>query len=93
MVNKMTAKDYLVIENNIVTNRVVYDNASNWTAPEGSTLLIQEDTEALIWKPIFINEVITDFELSAELGMADIGFTWDGTFCKTNHPKPVIPVL
>lgn len=88
----MTAKNYLVIENNIVTNCIVYDNESNWIPPDGSTLLIQEDTLALIWKPIVVNNQITDFELTEEIGMADIGFTWDGAVCKTNQTKPQIPV-
>jgi hypothetical protein len=87
----MTNNDYYVVENNIVTNLVVWDgNANVWSPPENSIMLVRENTLTKIW---VINQARTDFDLEESAGDADIGFTWDGTFLTTNKPKPELPVV
>jgi len=85
----MTTQNYLIIQNNIVTNNVVWDgDTTKWTPPAESIALIQATTPALIWQ---LNNDHTDYVLVEQLGAAQIGFTWNGTVCTTNEPKPVIP--
>jgi len=89
----MTNQNYLEVQNDVVINVVVWDgNPDTWTPPEGSIMLVQETTPAIVWSPIRTDGVITDFELAEIMGAGDIGFTWDGTVCTTNQPKPAIPV-
>jgi len=80
-------QNYLIIENNIVTNIVVWNGDTNvWTPPNGSIALIQATTPAMVWsaptetKPSVLIEVV---------GAGGIGFTWDGTFVITNQLQPV----
>ena len=85
----MTIQNYLVVENNIVTNVCVWDGDVNtWTPPADATMLIQATTPAMVWR---LNADKTDWVLTEVLGVGDIGFTWDGTVVTTNQPKPVIP--
>jgi hypothetical protein len=86
---KMTTQNYLVVENNVVTNVCVWDGDTQiWTPPSDATMLIQATTPAMIWK---LNVDRTDYVLTEVIGAGSIGFTWDGTVCITNEPKPVIP--
>jgi hypothetical protein len=55
-------------------------------------MLIQADTPAMVWQSIYVDKKLTDWELVEVLGIAGVGFTWDGTVCTTNQPKPPIPV-
>ena len=90
----MTNQNYLVIENNIVTNVVLWDgNTDTWTPPSNAIMLIQSNIPAIVWTPIRVNNVITDFVLTEVMGAGNIGFTWDGTVVTTNDPKPDIPVV
>lgn len=90
----MTNQNYLVIELNIVTNVVVWDgNTETWTPPSDATMLVQSTIPAIVWTPIRVNNVITDYELIEVMGAGDIGFTWDGSVLTTNQPKPKIPVV
>jgi len=85
----MTTQNYLVVENNVVTNVCVWDGDINtWTPPLDATMLIQATTPAIIWQ---LNADKTDWVLTEVLGVGDIGFTWDGTVVTTNQPKPSIP--
>lgn len=88
----MTIENYLQIQNNEVINIIVWDgNPNTWQPPEEATMLIQAVTPAMIWMAIIENSIITDWVLTEEIGQADIGFTWNGTVCTTNQPKPTIP--
>jgi len=89
----MTTQNYLVIENNIVTNGVVWDgNTETWTPPVNSTMLVQAETITMVWIPVVTDDKITDFVLQETVGLGSIGFTWDGSKLTTNQPKPTIPV-
>ena len=84
----MTVQNYLVIQSDIVTNCVVWDgNTQTWKPPVDATMLIQATTSAIIW---MLNSDKTDFVLQEVTGRGDIGFTWDGSICTTNMPKPEI---
>lgn len=84
----MQMQNYLMIQNNVVTNVCVWDgNTDTWTPPFDTTMLVQETTPALVWK--LVND---DFALTEVIGAGGIGFSWDGTKCVTNEPKPETPV-
>jgi hypothetical protein len=88
----MIVQAYLQIENNIVTNNVMWDgDTNNWQPPINTTMLVQETTPALVWKWNF-NSDPQEWELIEFVGGGQIGFTWDGTILTTNElkPKPVI---
>jgi hypothetical protein len=85
----MTNQNYLIIQENVVTNIVVWDgNTQTWQPPQDSLTLIQTTTPAKIW---ILNEEKTEYVLTVSVGESDIGFTWDGTYCITNQPKPTPP--
>jgi hypothetical protein len=79
-------QDYLIIDANVVTNIVTWNgDTSQWTPPQGSIALIKATTPAMIWA---FNADKTDYVLKEVIGAGTIGFTWDGTVCTTNEPKP-----
>lgn len=83
-------ENYLMIQNNVVTNVCVWDgNPDTWTPPADATMLPQATTMALVW---FWDGAITDYVLTQEMGQGQIGFTWNGTECVTNEPKPAPPI-
>lgn len=74
---------------NIVDNVCVWDgNPNTWQPPANYLMLVQDITPAIVW---VLNEAKTDYELKQVMGAGSIGFTWDGTVCTTNQPKPEIP--
>lgn len=80
-------QNYLIIQDNVVTNVCLWDgNIETWTPPADATMLIQTTTPALVW--VFVD---TDYVLTEVIGAGGIGFTWDGTECVTNEPKPELP--
>ena len=82
----MTTQNYLMIQENVVTNVCVWDGDSDtWTPPADATMLVQLTTPAMVWG---LNADKTDWVLTEVLGIGDIGFTWDGTVVITNQPKP-----
>lgn len=84
----MTIQNYLIIENNVVTNTVVWDgNTGTWQPPTDCIYLIQATTPALIWK---FNSV--EYVLEQEIGVGSVGFTWDGSVLTTNEPQPQLPI-
>ncbi len=88
----MTTQNYLIVENNVVTNDVVWDgNTETWTPPTDSIQLIQTTTPAMIWEPVIVDGKITDYALSEQVGHGQIGFTWDGSVLMTSYAKPEIP--
>ena len=92
MLETFVNQNYLIIENNVVTNVVWWDgDTSIWTPPAGSIALIQATTPAMVWQAVIVDKVVTDFVLVEQLGAGSIGFTWDGTVLTTNEPKPAIP--
>jgi hypothetical protein len=93
MVQEFVNQNYLIIESNIVTNVVVWNgDTSTWTPPAGSLALIQATTPAMVWQAVYVDNKITDYILGDQVGAGSVGFTWDGTSCVTNEPKPDIPV-
>lgn len=85
----MTTQNYLVVENNVVTNVCVWDGDTNtWQPPADATMLIQSTTPAMVWE---LNADKTDYVLTEQIGAGSINFTWDGTAVITNEPKPPIP--
>jgi len=83
----MTAQNYLVVENNVVTNIVVWDGGSEWTPPTDATMLIQATTPAMIWKWNGIAWALTQV-----VGAGDIGFSWNDTVLTTNKLQPADPI-
>ena len=90
MVQEFTTQNYLIIEQNVVTNIVVWDgNTQDWTPPTDATMLIQADTQAKVWT---YDKASNTYVLTEELGAGSIGFTWDGSVLTTNEPQPKPPV-
>lgn len=82
-------ENYLVIENNVVTNIVVWDGSStDWTPPQDALVMLLNTTPALVWIP---DMEIKDYVLVEIMGAGSIGFTWNGSVLTTNEPKPVYP--
>lgn len=88
MGNKMTEQNYLVVQNNVVDNLVVWDGDTNtWVPPSDATMLVAATTPADIW---VLNADKTAFELQTVVGAGDIGFSWDGSTLHTNQQQPAI---
>ena len=84
----MTTQNYLIVENNVVTNNVMWDgNTQDWTPPAGSIQLVQSTTPAMLW-----DWNGTAWALVELIGAGQIGFTWNGTVLTTNEPEPPTPV-
>lgn len=82
--------NYLMIQDNIVTNVCVWDgNTQTWTPPTDATMLLQSEIVANVWE---LDKSKTDFVLTPVLGAGQIGYEWNGTELTTNEPKP-IPVV
>lgn len=76
---------------NVVENICVWDGDVNtWLPPADTLMLVQADTTAIVWE---LNSDLKDYVLTEKIGVADIGFTWDGSVCITNLPKPEIQSL
>lgn len=91
MLQEFIEQNYLLIENNVVTNICVWNgDTTQWTPPQGAIAIVQATTPALIWE-LDSSLVPPDYILVEQLGIAGIGFTWDGTVCTTNQPKPTPP--
>ena len=85
----MTAQNYLIVENNVVTNNVYWDgDTQTWTPPIDSIQLVQSTTPSMLWFPVMTDGNVTDWVLEEKIGFGDIGFTWNGSVLTTNQPKP-----
>ena len=85
----MTTQNYFVVENNVVTNVVVWDGDTNsWSPPEGAVMLPEKTTPTMIW---MVPEGATSYVLTEVLGEGAIGFTWNGTVLTTNESQPADP--
>lgn len=84
-------KNYLLIENNIVSNIIVWDGDTKvWSPPINAIAIEQEITPAIIWQEIIENEKIVDYIQKELIGAGQIGFTWNGSELITNQQKPEI---
>lgn len=91
MSQEFLEQNYLIIENNVVANVCVWNgDTTTWTLPESSIALIQATTPAMTWS---LDKLLTppDYVLKEQLGVAGIGFTWDGKVLTTNESKPIPP--
>ena len=87
----MTTQNYLQIENNLVTNIVVWNGNKNlWQPPENATMLIAADIISKTWFSNYYTDPYS-WELKEILNFANIGFTWDGLILTTNQPMPIDP--
>lgn len=89
----MTLQNYLIIENNVVTNICLWDGDINtWTPPLNSIQLVQSTTPALVW---IKNLETKQYELVEVVGEGQLGFTWDPNtqVLTTNEPQPTTPLL
>lgn len=91
----MSIKEYLIIENNVVTNNVVWDgDTQSWMPPTDATMLVTATTPALVWE---LNMTVSPsiYELTQVIGAGGIGFTWDAisALLTTNasHPEAIAP--
>lgn len=92
MTQEFITQNYLIIENNVVTNVCVWDgDTSIWTPPLGSIALVQATTPTMEWAEVIVDGKVVDWVLQEFMGDGAIGFTWDGTVLTTNQPKPAIP--
>lgn len=88
-------QNYLMVNQstNVVDNICFWDgNSSMWQPPSGYLMLIQATTPAIVWQPVGSGHTITDWVLTEVIGAGSVGFTWNGTECLTNEPKPEIPI-
>ena len=87
----MTLQNYLMIDLsvNTVENICLWDgNTETWQPPTGYLMLVQATTMALVWQ---WDKAIPDWVLTQQIGQGQIGFTWNGSECVTNDPKPEPP--
>lgn len=87
----MTTENYLIIENNVVTNSVMWNgDVSTWSPPENSVTVVADKTTVLVWVPVIEDNKVTDYVLQETKGFGEIGFTWNGSVLTTNKAKPEI---
>jgi len=85
----MITQNYLIVEENIVTNNVIWNGDVNiWMPPANSIQLIQNDTNAMIW---VLLKGDTSYTLGEVLGAGQIGFSWNGSVLITNELQPADP--
>ena len=91
MLTEFVNQNYLIIEQNVVNNVVVWDgNTQTWTPPQGSIALVQANVSALVWE-LDVTLVPPAYVLVQQIGQGQIGFTWDGSVLTTNEPQPQPP--
>jgi hypothetical protein len=88
----MTTQNYLMVQNNVVTNDVLWDgNVETWAPPVGATMLVQTTTPALNWVEVLPRTNPPTFSLQEVMGEGAVGFTWNGSVLTTNQPNPSTP--
>ena len=81
-----------MIENNLVTNDIVWDGDINtWQPPADATMLVQSTTPAMVWE--VTTETPPTYVLVEEIGAGGVGFTWNGSVLTTNEPEPQPPQI
>ena len=89
MFQEFITQNYLIIEQNVVTNVCVWNgDTTQWTPPQGSIALVQSTTPAKVWE---WDSATKTYSLVEQIGVGDIGFTWDGSVLTTNQPVPQPP--
>lgn len=89
MLQEFIEQNYLIIEQNVVTNICVWNgDTSQWAPPQGSIALVQSTTPALVW---LWDSATKTYNLTQQMGGGEIGFTWDGSILTTNQPEPTPP--
>lgn len=84
----MTTQNYCMVNKstNICENVCVWDgNPDSWTPPAEYLMLVQATTPAKVW---IWNADTKTWDLTEQMGVGGIGFTWDGTYLTTNAPQP-----
>lgn len=84
-------ENYLQINKNtnVVENVCIWDgNSSTWTPPSDALMLVQATMPAMVWQ---WKSIQNDYVLIEQMGQGQIGYTWNGTVCTTNEPKPINP--
>lgn len=82
----MENQNYLMIQNNIVTNIVLWNgDTQQWQPPRDAIMLVHATTPSFDW--VYVKD-LQDFELVESIGGGNIGDTWNGTACITTQPKP-----
>lgn len=85
----MTIQNYLMVQNDVVTNVVVWNgDVKTWQPPADATMLVESTTPAMIW---MIPIDGTSYVLTEVIGEGAIGYTWDGSVLTTDEPKPEDP--
>ena len=69
----------------------IRDSPDTWQPPSNYLMLVADITPAIIWEAVYENGIFVDWVLSEKIGLSDIGFSWNGTACITNEPKPNPP--
>lgn len=93
MLQEFITQQYLIIEQNVVTNVVMWNgDTTQWTPPQGPIAIPQSTTPAMLWEAVTVDKKITDWILAEQIGAGATGFTWDGSVLTTNEPKPEIPI-
>lgn len=88
----MTVQNYCMVneQTNVCENVCLWDGDPNtWTPPAGYLMLVQADTPAKVWVWNTTDKV---WALEVQMGLGQIGFTWDGTYLTTDQPEPPPPV-
>lgn len=89
MLQEFVEQNYLIIEQNVVINICVWNgDTTQWTPPQGSIALVQATTPAKVWQ---WDSATKAYSLVEQIGVGDIGFTWDGSVLTTNQPQPTPP--
>ena len=87
----MMTEIYLIIENNVVSNIVLWDgDTQNWTPPLNAIALAKSTTPAISW---VLDNTTNTYVLTRGVGSGDMGFTWDGTVLTTSEPQPSPPAV
>jgi len=89
----MTTKNYLQIQNNVVTNVCLWDGDINtWQPPADAIMLVQATTPCIVWQQVLVNEKVVDYKLVEQINAGTIDDTWDGTVLTTYLPKPSLNI-
>lgn len=88
MLEAFVEQNYLIVEQNVVTNCVLWNgDTTQWAPPTGSIALVQATTPAMVWE---LDTTLTppSYVLVEQIGQGQIGYAWDGTVLTTNQPQP-----
>ena len=86
------AKYYIVDDNNLCVNIIVWDgDTSKWKPPVNTIVLNASTTPVFQWG---LDDQLNDWVYIESYLTGSVGFTWDGNHLVTNKPKPPpLPVV